>query len=36
MPEKKNFLLLAIGVGAICVIIGGISLWNMASDLLQP
>ena len=36
MPEKKNFLLLAIGFGAIFVIIGGISLWNMASDLLQP
>jgi len=36
MPEKKNFLLLAIGMGAAGVIIGGITIWNMASDLLKP
>jgi hypothetical protein len=36
MPEKKNFLLLAIGMGISGVIIGGITIWNMASDLLKP
>ena len=36
MAERKNFLLLAIGVGAAGIIIGGITIWNMASDLLNP
>jgi hypothetical protein len=36
MEKKKNFLILAIGMGIIGVIIGGISIWNVASDLLQP
>jgi len=36
MPEKKNFLLLAIGMGVAGIIIGGITIWNMASDLLKP
>jgi len=36
MPERKNFLLLAIGMGAVGIIIGAITIWNMASDLLIP
>ena len=36
MSEKKNFLILAIGMGAIGVIIGGITIWNMIKDVLNP
>jgi len=36
MPERKNFLLMAIGMGVIGIIIGAITIWNMASDLLIP
>ena len=36
MEKKKNFLILAIGVGIVGVIIGGISIWNATSNLLQP
>jgi hypothetical protein len=36
MPEKKNFLILAIGMGAIGVIIGGITIWNMINEVLNP
>ena len=36
MAEKKNFLILAIGLGVIGVIIGGITIWNVASDLIEP
>lgn len=36
MTKQKNFLILAIGVGAVGLIIGGISIWFAASDLLQP
>ena len=36
MPERKNFLLLAMGVGAFGIILGAITIWNMASDLLEP
>jgi len=36
MAEKKNFLLLAIGMGAIGIIIGGITISNMVTDLLSP
>jgi len=36
MSEKKNFLILAIGMGAIGVIIGGISIWNMISEKIFP
>jgi len=36
MPERKNFLLLAIGMGAIGIIIGAVTIWNMAVDLLKP
>ncbi len=35
MPEKKNFLILAIGIGVIGVIIGGITIWNMLIDVLN-
>jgi len=36
MPERKNFLLLAIGMGAIGIIIGGITIWNMTTSLFNP
>jgi len=36
MAERKNFLLLAIAMGAVGIIIGGITIWDMASDLLNP
>jgi len=36
MPERKNFLLLAIGMGAAGIIIGAYTIWNMASDLFKP
>jgi hypothetical protein len=36
MPEKKNFLILAIGMGTIGVIIGGITIWNMLNEVLKP
>jgi hypothetical protein len=36
MPERKNFLLLAIGMGVVGIIIGSVTIWNMASDLLKP
>jgi hypothetical protein len=36
MSEKKNFLILAIGMGVIGVIIGGITIWNMINDALNP
>jgi len=36
MAERKNFLLLAIGIGAAGIIIGGITIWNTTSDLLKP
>ncbi len=36
MKKKNNFLILAIIVGVAGVIIGGISIWITASDLLQP
>jgi len=36
MAEKKNFLLLAIGMGVIGIIIGGITISNMVTDLLLP
>ena len=35
MAERKNFLLLAIGMGAAGIIIGGITIWNMITDLLS-
>jgi hypothetical protein len=36
MPERKNFLLLAIGMGAIGIIIGVVTIWNMATSLFNP
>jgi len=36
MAERKNFLLLAIGMGVIGIIIGGVTISNMVIDLLVP
>jgi hypothetical protein len=36
MAEKKNFLILAIGLGIIGIIIGGITIWNFADKLIEP
>ena len=36
MPERKNFLLFAIALGVAGIIIGGLTIWNMATDLLNP
>jgi len=36
MPERKNFLVFAIGMGVVGIIIGGYTIWNMVSDLLSP
>ena len=35
MPEKKNFLRFAIGIGVMGIIIGVITMWNMLVDLLN-
>jgi hypothetical protein len=35
MAERKNFLIFAIGVGVMGVVIGGITIWNMISDVLK-
>jgi len=36
MPERKNFLLLAIGMGFVGIIIGAITIWNSVSELFMP
>jgi hypothetical protein len=36
MAEKKNFLALAVGLGIVGIIIGAITIWNTASELLTP
>jgi hypothetical protein len=36
MAEKRNFLILAIGLGIIGIIIGGITIWNFANNLTSP
>jgi len=36
MPERKNFLLMAIGMGVVGIIIGAFTIWNMATDLFKP
>jgi hypothetical protein len=36
MTEKRNFLILAIGLGILGIVIGGITLWNFANNLLEP
>ena len=33
MSERKNFLLLAIGMGIAGIIIGGVTIWNIISDI---
>ncbi len=35
MAERKNFLLLAIGVGAAGIVIGTITIWNMLNEILN-
>jgi hypothetical protein len=35
MPERKNFLIFAIGIGIMGVIIGSITIWNMISNVLK-
>ena len=36
MVEKRNFLILAIGLGVTGVIIGGVTIWNIANSLIEP
>jgi hypothetical protein len=36
MPERKNFLLFAIGLGVFGIIIGGYTIWNSVSELILP
>jgi hypothetical protein len=36
MAEKKNFLILAIGMGVIGIIIGGITIWNLVNETSSP
>jgi len=36
MAEKRNFLILAIGLGIVGIIIGGITIWNFANNLVVP
>jgi len=36
MAERKNFLLMAIGLGVIGIIIGGYTIWNSISELFSP
>ncbi len=36
MPEKKNFLIFAIGVGVVGIIIGSITIWSMVKEITNP
>jgi hypothetical protein len=36
MVEKRNFLILAMGLGVIGIIIGGITIWNFVNNLIEP
>ena len=36
MVEKRNFLILAMGLGAIGIIIGGMTIWNFVNNLTVP
>ena len=36
MKTSKNFLILAMGLGAIGIIIGGITMWNTLSKIIEP
>ena len=35
MPEKRNFLLLAMGIGVACAVIGAITIWSIAAEVLR-
>jgi len=36
MPERKNFLLFAIGLGIFGIILGAITIWNSISEFAVP
>jgi hypothetical protein len=36
LAERKNFLIIAIGMGAFGVIVGGITIWNLVSQVINP
>jgi len=36
MAEKRNFLILAMGLGIVGIIIGGITIWNFVNNLIGP
>jgi len=36
MKEKKNFLMLAIGMGVVGIVIGVFSIWSILKDGLIP
>lgn len=36
MAEKRNFLILAMGLGAVGVIIGAVTIWNYVNNLISP
>jgi hypothetical protein len=36
MVEKRNFLILAMGLGVIGVIIGGVTIWNLVNNWIEP
>jgi len=36
MAERKNFLIMAMGLGAAGIIIGGYTIWNHVSELFSP
>jgi hypothetical protein len=36
MAEKRNFLILAIVLGAVGIIIGGITIWNFINNWIGP
>ena len=34
--KKKKFLIIAIAVGVFGILVGGITIWNVASQLSKP
>jgi len=36
MPERKNFLVFAIGLGVFGIILGAITIWNSISEFITP
>jgi hypothetical protein len=36
LAERKNFLIMAIGIGGFGVIVGGITIWNLVSEIINP